>query len=244
MAHQAYTGETGDFLKLKRENALTLQAKGLGDRFRMYEIVGVTHFDAGMVSRAGGAEGALASQNLDLGGVFDAAIDSLDAWVARGVAPWPTRSDSYLLGDVDGDGVRENRAVALPEAACPTGAYYVFPEALGFSRRGTQVTAFAAYDGRGEEPLDARGYFVDLNHNNIRDQRETIGEAWQRRAAEGETTGILAPGEALTPERYRRCVEDVAAELVGQRLLSPLAGAYYVEQARASSVGVAAQVVR
>ncbi len=74
-----------------------------------------------------------------------------------------------------------------------------------------------------------------MNHNNIRDRRETIDEAWQRRAAEGETTGILAPGETLTPERYLRCVEDVATELVGQRLLSPLAGAYYVEQARAAA---------
>jgi hypothetical protein len=125
----------------------------------------------------------------------------------------------------------------LPETACPTGAYYTFPEPLGFTRRGTQVTAFAAYDGAGEEPLDARGYFVDMNHNNTRDRRETIDQAWQRRAAEGETSGILAPGERVTPERYARCVEEAAAELVAQRLLSPAAGVYYAAQARASNVG-------
>jgi len=238
VAHQAYTGETGDYLLLKRENVRLLQVKGLGDKIRMYEVVGSSHFDAGRVSAMTDARSALAAQNQDLGGIFDALIDDLDAWVARGVAPWPTRSDSYLLGDVDGDGIRENPAVALPETACPTGAYYIFPPGVDPGRGGTQLTAFAPYDGADQEPLDSRGYFVDMNHNNIRDQRETLDEAWQRRAVEGATTGTLAPGETLTHERYVRCVVDVAAELVGERLLSPLAGAYYVEQARASSVGL------
>src|SRR5260370_15884848 len=49
VAHQLYTGETGDYLLLKRENAWILQSKGLGDRFRMYEVAGSTHFDAGAV---------------------------------------------------------------------------------------------------------------------------------------------------------------------------------------------------
>ncbi|HZU04560.1 MAG TPA: alpha/beta hydrolase domain-containing protein [Chloroflexota bacterium] len=238
VAHQAYTGETGDYLRLKRENLWLLQTKGLGDKVRLYEIAGSSHFDAGRVSQMGPAEAALTAQNLDLSGVFDALIDVLDAWVAQGVEPPPTRSDSYLLGDVDRDGIREHPAVALPEVACPTGVYYVFPEGVDPGRRGTQLTAFAAYDGASLEPLDSRGFLVDMNHNGIRDQRETISQAWQRRLHEGETSGVLAPGETLTPQQYVSCVERAASELVAQRLLSREALAYYLEQAAQSPVGI------
>jgi hypothetical protein len=50
ITHALYLGDTGDFLKFKRENARLLAQKGLGDRHRMYEIRGVSHFDAGQTS--------------------------------------------------------------------------------------------------------------------------------------------------------------------------------------------------
>ncbi|HLH23895.1 MAG TPA: alpha/beta hydrolase domain-containing protein [Chloroflexota bacterium] len=230
VAHQAYTGEEGDYLTLKRENARLLAAKGLGDLNRLYEIVGVSHFDAGRVAAMNGPAAALADQNLDLGGVFDALVDALDAWVTGGQAPTPNRSDSYLLGGANGSGL-ERPAIRLPEIACPTGTYYVFPDGIEPQRLGTQVTAFAAYDGAGLEPLDNRGYLIDMNHNNTRDQRETVTQAWQRRAVEGEPSGTLLPDESLTPAAYAACVEQAAAELVTANLLSPAAFRHYVEQA-------------
>ncbi len=35
------------------------------------------------------------------------------------------------------------------------------------------------------EPMDRRGYPVDMDHNGIRDRRETLTQAWQRRWQEG-----------------------------------------------------------
>ena len=53
LSHQLYLGDDGGFLQRKRENAKILQDKGLGDRHRMYEIRGVSHFDAGRTSAPG-----------------------------------------------------------------------------------------------------------------------------------------------------------------------------------------------
>jgi hypothetical protein len=161
----------------------------------------------------------------------DALIEILESWVVRGETPPPTRSDSHLLGAAEG-----NRALALPEVACPTGAYYIFPP--GIERHRAYLTAFAPYDGSTLEPLDGRGYLVDLNHNNVRDRCETIDEAWQRRAEEGEQTGVLLPGQRLTHEAYVRAVEQAASELVALRLLGRVALADYLERARASTVGL------
>src|SRR5438067_10922843 len=65
-----YACDTGDYLQNKRENARLLREKGLSAAHRLYEIRGVSHFDAGQVSRPD-----LVNQTLDLGGVFDALID-------------------------------------------------------------------------------------------------------------------------------------------------------------------------
>ena len=67
----------------------------------MYEIVGVSHGDAGYASRSESATKP-GLNNLDLGGVFDALIDALDQWAEQGVEPGPTRSDAPFLGDADG----------------------------------------------------------------------------------------------------------------------------------------------
>jgi hypothetical protein len=120
--------------------------------------------------------------------------------------------------------------------ACPTGVYYTYPE--GLQRFANYVTTFASYDGSSLEPLDGRGRFVDMNHNNVRDQRETVEAAWHRRAEEGQRSGVLQPGQRLPLDRYVDAVEQVASKLVAQRLLSAAARDDYVERARASSIGL------
>ena len=62
-----------------------------------------------------------ASSNLDMSGLLDGFIALLERWVEEGVAPPPTRSDAFDLGDQDRDGRNENAAIELPEIACPTG---------------------------------------------------------------------------------------------------------------------------
>ena len=64
-----------------------------------------------------------------------------------------------MLGDVNGDGTIENPGVAFPEVACPLGVYFPFPN----STAGT--TSFAAFTGKGLEPLDGNNVFVDMNRN-------------------------------------------------------------------------------
>ena len=225
LSHQLYLGESNDFLAKKRENASILSAKGLGDKHRMYEIRGVSHFDAGQTSLPD-----LVPQSLDLGGLMASMLDMLDRWVEKGEAPPPTRSDLSELGDANGDKVNENPAIALPEIACPLGVRHVFPLALGSARRAFQETAFAAYDGINPEPLDGRGQFVDMNGNGVRDTRETVAQAWTR-------LGLLKPGERLTQGRYVACVAASAAKLVDKGFLPPRLLPYYVNRAIASGVG-------
>ena len=250
IVHQAYAGNDyvlGDYLSNKRQNARVLLAKGLGDRIRTYEIVGVSHGDAG-----GNYPGELADQNLDLSGLFDALVDSLDEWAERGTPPSATRSDAYDLGDVDKDGRNENAAVELPEIACPLGVYYEFPEGVKTPGR----TGFAAYLKEAHmslnadtepippgyekawlEPLDSRGYVLDMNKNTARDTRDSLTQAWRRRMAAGKKYGVLSYSETLTHDRYVGCVTTVANELLKQRLLSQDAVNDYVRKAEASDVG-------
>ncbi|MCZ6561447.1 MAG: hypothetical protein O6948_00775, partial [Deltaproteobacteria bacterium] len=82
-----------------------------------------------------------------------------------------------------------------------------------------------------------RGYPVDMNHNGIRDRRETLTEAWQRRRKEGEKYGILAQGETFTQAHYLNCVRRVATELSEQRLLSRSAMLDYIQKATDSNIG-------
>ena len=257
VAHQNYTGADyiqGDYLFVKRENARLLQEKGLAFKNRLYEIVGVSHSDAGRVSRGTSAKPGW--NNLDLSGLFDALIETLDRWVDQRVEPSPTRSDAPFLGDADRDGRVENPAVQLPEIACPLGVY------IEYSKLAPQPgqTAFVpyldephprinadveklppAFDPEWLEPLDRRGYVVDMNHNKVRDTRETVEQAWQRRWREGELYGTLAPGERLTHERYVECVSRATADLFARNLLSDSAVRYYVGVATDSAVGKGAR---
>ena len=221
ITHQLYAGDSGDFLVKKRQNAEILRAKGLSDKHRVYEVRGVSHFDAGQTQLAD-----LVPQTLDLGGLMASLIDVLDRWVEKGEAPPPSRSDvTSLTGP-------ENPAIALPEVACPLGIHYVFPAAHGISRRAYQETAFAAFDGINQEPIDGRGQFVDMNGNDKRDQRESVAQAWTR-------LGLLKAGERLTHGKYVACVAAATAKLVDQGLLPPRMLPYYVNRAATSGVGEA-----
>src|SRR6185437_10621598 len=150
-----------------------------GPKHRLYEIQGVSHFDAGQVSRQD-----LVFQNLDLSGIFDALIDRLDAWVDKDLEPPATKSDLATLTKGNGN----DKSVALPEVACPLGVHYIFPPQLDPGRRGGQETAFATFDGTNLEPVDGRGVFVDMNGNGVRDKRESVTQAWQR-------VGLLKAGQ-------------------------------------------------
>jgi hypothetical protein len=156
ITHMLYAGDTNDYLQNKRENARLLGEKGLAAKHRLYEILGVSHFDAGQVSRPD-----LVGQTLDLGAVFDALIDRLDEWVEKNVAPTTNKADAKELAAKNGG--NGNGAVALPELACPVGVYYAYPPQVDPGRRGGQETAFAGFDGTNMEPLDSRGVHVDMN---------------------------------------------------------------------------------
>ena len=239
VAHQLYINDRNDpipdwvssnFLINKYRNAQLLQEKGLGDKFRFYEVRGVSH--------DGGED--LPDQKrgnvdiLPLWRLMNGFIDMLDAWVDRGIAPPPSRSDWAVLGDVNRDGINENGALELPEVACPLGVYYPFPPPEG--RVG--YTGFATFDGHSEEPFDGRAIqnegdyphiavatFADMNRNGYRDYRESVTQAWRR-------LGLLKPNQSFNRDRYNRCVQAVVEKLTKQKFISEEIGGYYVEQAR------------
>jgi hypothetical protein len=186
----------------------------------MYEIRGVSHFDAGQTSLPD-----LVPETLDLGGLMESFIDMLDRWVDNGIAPPPTRSDLPEIAGDEREGQSHKGAIALPEVACPLGERFVFPPAHGVSRRSFQETAFAAFDGTNLEPLDGHGGLVDMNHNGMRDRRETIRQAWLR-------LGLIKPGEPFGRRAYVACVANAAANLVSEGFLPPGLIAWYVRRAQ------------
>ena len=156
ITHMLYAGDTGDYLQNKRENARLLGEKGLSEKHRLYEIRGVSHFDAGQVSRPD-----LVSQTLDLGGIFDALIDRLDEWVEKNKAPTSSKMDAVKVTAQTGKNDEPPAAIALPEVACPLGVYFAYPPEVDPGRRGGQETAFAVFDGSNLEPLDGLGNYVE-----------------------------------------------------------------------------------
>jgi hypothetical protein len=216
VAHQMYNNiwppkhpdwMSSSYLENKRNNAKILRDKGLISKYRMYEIRSISH--SGGETLKGDRE----SQNLDLSRMMERFVDLLDAWVERGAAPPPTRSDWPELGV-------ENPALAFPEVACPLGVYYSYPEST------SGATAFAAFDGRGIEPLDGKKVFVDMNRNGVWDYRETATDAWRR-------LGLLQKAETLTTDRYVACVQRAAESLRKDGFFSDATAAGYVERARA-----------
>ena len=206
------------YLMNKRMNAKILREKGLGDKSRMYEVRGISHMGGEYLED--GRDGDVTI--LDLSRNMDSLIDVLDNWVEQDIAPPPTKSDWLELGDVDGDGVNENEAIALPEVACPLGLYYPYPPSLGES--GVGWTGFATFDGQSLEPLDGRGVFVDMNLNRYLDHRESVDQAWHR-------LGLLKPGETFSRSQYQACVEAAVDKLKQEKLITERVAARYVQEA-------------
>jgi hypothetical protein len=210
------------YLENKRRNARILRDKGLGPKHRMYEVRGISH--SGGESLPGGRRGEV--RILDLSRAMDRFIDLLDAWVEGGTAPPETRSDWAELGDADRDGIVELPALAFPEVACPLGVFYPYPPG---QPEGVGTTSWAAFTGKGLEPRDGRGVFVDMNRNGVWDFRETPAQAWQR-------LGLLPRGASLTRQAYVSCIGDAAERLGRDGFFSAATVAQYLEEARAASL--------
>jgi len=208
------------YLMNKRMNAKILREKGLGDKSRMYEVRGVSHRSGERGYLEDGWDGDVTI--LDLSRIIDALIDVLDDWVEKDIAPPPSKSDWFELGDLDGDGVIENEAIALPEVACPLGLYHPYPPGRGES--GVVWADFAPFDGQSLEPLDGRGVFVDMNLNRYLDHRESVDQAWHR-------LGLLKPGEKFSRSKYQACVEAAVDKLKREKLITERVAARYVQQA-------------
>ena len=211
---------TNSYLGNKRVNAKIVMDKGLGDRFRMYEIRSMSH---------NGGEGLPPDNRLgkirvlDVSLIIGGAIDKLDALVEGTGVPLASKSDWPVIGDIDDDGVIDNPAIIYPEVACPLGVYYPYPKS------GAGTTAFAAFTGEGLEPLDESNVFVDMNRNGIWDFRETPSAAWQR-------LGLLEAGENLTQQRYVNCVTTAAIGLRNQGFFTAATTTRYIDEARAQSL--------
>lgn len=231
VSHQMYNNEwpnpkpdwmSSSYLENKRRNARALRDKGLQAKHRMYEVRGISH--SGGESLAEGSAGPI--QILDLSRMMDRFIDMLDAWVEKGVAPPATRSDWAELGDADRDGVIENPALAFPEVACPLGVNFPYPPG---NAEGVGTTSFAAFTGKGLEPRDGRGVFVDMNRNGVWDYRETPAQAWRRLL-------LLKESETFTREKYVSCIETVAERLRRDGFFSEQTTRSYAEQARTAEL--------
>jgi hypothetical protein len=212
-----------NYLANKRHNAKILIDKGLGSKFRMFEIRQMSHNGGAAVSMP-----QAPIRLLDISLIIGGAVDALDALAGSGPPPAASKSDWAPIGDADGDGAIEHPAIAYPEVACPLGVFYPYPG------HGDGSTAFAGFTGTGLEPLDGRSMFVDMNRNGVWDFRETPTEAWRR-------LGLIGPRDMLASDRYVACVTEAAEDLRADGLFSATTAARYVREARTRDVAPAAQ---
>ncbi len=203
-------GVTPVALTNKRTMAKIFREKGI-ENVRVYEVRGVSH--SGGESLPDGKDRDV--QILNLPRLMDGLVDLLDNWVEKGIAPPATKSDDPRVG-------ASAPAVNLPETACPLGQYFAFPQLRGID--GVGSTGFAAYDGKSAEPLDGQLMLVDMNENGRRDKRETVTEAWRR-------LGLLKAGETFSRDKYAACVQNAAAKLRGENLITEKVAKLYVEEA-------------
>jgi hypothetical protein len=223
LVHQAYAAvnahDLPDFVTLgfltnKYNNARILLEKGLGDKFRMYEIRQLSHDDGSAFPE--GRNDRL--QILDLSLLMEGAITLLDQWVEGVKVAPPSRSDYAVVGDTNQDGRIDNPAISYPEVACPLGVFYPYPES------GAGTMSWAAFTGQGLEPLDENKAYVDINLNGHWDFRESPQQAWQR-------LSLLQAGEELTQQRYISCVTDAASALGAQGFFGAATVKAYAEKA-------------
>lgn len=228
------------YRQLKKENARILVEKDLLDVWRFYEIADVGHDDAAG-NRNAWPENA--AEMVDIGGVSIALIRALDNWATNGVEPPGPRVDARDVREIDST---VGPQIELPESACPRGLFRPYiprpngstSHSLGFfvpylTELRAQVNADEmdlppGFDEAWLEPLDARGYLVDMSGEHIRNTRLTVEQAWFLRYRNGEQTGILRPYEGLTRARYASCVFGVASDLHADGLLTDEALDWYV----------------
>jgi len=211
-AKQVPEGVSDNVLANKRTMAKLFKEKGMDNVFRMYEVRGISH---------SGDEDMETNRDRDiqavhLSRVMDGTIDLLDDWVEKGIEPPQTKADDPT--------VSASPAISLPETACPLGHYFPFPPARGNNSASAGRTSFASYDGAGLEPLDGQLMYVDMNKNGRRDQRETVTEAWRR-------LGLLAQNEPFSRTKFVACVQDAAAKLRSEKLLTDETVQLYAEEA-------------
>ena len=204
-----------NYLINKRRGAMLFREKGLDSQFRMYEVRGVSH-SGGETLEDGIRVGDI--EILPLWRFMDGVIDLLDNWVERGIEPPPTKSDlPELLGSIS-----TNKAVDMPETACPLGVYFAYPPSRG--TRGGGTTSFAPFDGESLEPEDGREIYVDMNQNGRPDRRETLTEAWQR-------LGLMKGDERFNRDRYVECVEAAVSGLTEEGFITKEIAGLYIREA-------------
>jgi hypothetical protein len=227
IAHQMYNNIwppdhpswlSSSYLENKRNNARILKEKGMAN-YRMYEVRGTSH-SGGESLPDSMQRGDL--QNIDLSKAMDRFIDMLDAWVDKGTAPPATHSDDPSLGGGT-DVAVERPALAYPDVACPLGVYYNYPETT------SGATAFAAFTGKGLEPLNGKNVWIDMNRNGVWDYRETPTQAWRR-------LGLLSKTETLTRDKYVACVTAAADALRKGGFFSDKTFSDYVARAKTADL--------
>jgi hypothetical protein len=207
---------TDSFLENKRRNAIMMLEKGLGHKFRYYEVRGVSH-RGGEAFPFGGQKPPILV--LDLPFLMGRFVDMLDQWVERGIEPPVTRADCMPLGDPDSNGILRAPAISFPEITYPLGVYYPFP------KDGAYETAFAPFDGEGLEPRDEAGMFIDMNRNGVWDRRETVTQAWVR-------LGLLGHGKDFTRKLYVERITQAAEALRAQGFFDDAAVATTITRAQ------------
>ena len=199
---------------IKRRNAEYLVDKKLTDKSRYYEVRAVSHGTRARTFRT------RAGNRTSIWAGFSRPSSTIWSSGSRRTSRPPSRGRTCRSSEIfNGDGLLENAAIGLPEVECPTGVYYEFPQGT----RGSGRTGFApflteakpalnsyttppppGFDQAWLEPLNNYGQYLDMNNNKVRDTRESIEQAWQRRGLEGQKHGTLQLGEKLTRRSIRR----------------------------------------
>lgn len=234
----------------KRENTRINIEKGLGDMWKSYEIAGVSHSDA---SAEAFDYPELAKEMVDIGGVANALSQALADWVLKGKKPPETRVAAADVWEIDPN---TGPAIHLPDTACPRGIFRTYMNRPDGTAVGSSPALFIPYltvlrpqinedqprpPGFKEEwlePLNRKGYLVDMTGSGHRMTRPTIAQIWHVRYKEGKKTGILRPYETLSRERYVECVSNVVNDLYADGLLTPEARNWYIENALTVDIGV------
>jgi hypothetical protein len=238
------------YAQYKRENARINIEKGLGDLWKSYEIAGVSHGDA---STEATRYPELAKDMVDIGGVAVALEQALVDWVLNGKKPPDTRVDAADVWELD---PHAGPAIELPDTACPRGVFRTYMTRPDGTSVGSSPALFVPFltvprpqinedqerpPGFREEwlePLNRKGYLVDMTESGHRMTRPTIEQIWHVRYRESKKTGILHPYETLTRDRYVECVTGVVTGLEADGLLTDEARRWYIEKAKTEDIGV------